>query len=343
MKALRITLIILAIILVPLIVFFGVDFYHYSKDKSPYRTLFIPRLEVSLFEVTDLSADRTDMLGKMLIHSPLPFNLAADSLQYKIYISDVEVIKSTYTKSLNIKKWDSTWIELPVTIYQDKLLTTLDNADKEGKDSMVYRIQTTFYTHIPFKKTFTIDIETLQPLFYIPTARLEKVDYDSLSGKGVTLYIKLMIGNRNKMDFQFKDLKYKFSLANSPWVYGAKWGVIDIKKQDSTELILPVRVSFTDVFKSIGPLIRKGGKTDYKVGLDLKLVSSSNSLKNSKVIVKDEGTVHEIVKLAKDEKKKGDEKKNGAEKKNGKEKKKEKQKEKKKEREEKKAERHKSE
>lgn len=256
-----------------------------------------------------MSADRTDMLGKMLIHSPLPFNLAADSLQYKIYISDVEVIKSTYTKSLNIKKWDSTWIELPVTIYNDKLLNTLDKADKEGKDSVVYRIQTTFYTHIPFKKTFNIDIETLQPLFYIPTARLEKVDYDSLSGKGVTLFLKLMIGNRNKMAFQFKDLKYKFSLANSPWVYGAKWGVIDIKQQDSTELILPLRVSFTDIFKSIGPLISKGGKTDYKIGLDLKLVSASNSLKNSKVVVKDEGTLHEIIKLAKDEKNKQKEKK----------------------------------
>ena len=118
-----------------------------------------------------------------------------------------------------------------------------------------------------------------------------------------------MIGNRNKIAFQFKDLKYKFSLANSPWVYGMKWGVIDIKKQDSTELILPLRISFTDVFKSIGPLIRKGGKTDYKVGLDLKLVSASNSLKNSKVIVKDEGTVHEIIRLVKDEKKKGKEKK----------------------------------
>ncbi len=315
MKALKITLVILAIILLPIILFFGVDLYHYSKDKSPYRTLFIPRLEPSLFEVTDLSADKTDMLGKMLIHSPLPFNLAADSLQYKIYIGDAEVIKSTYSKSLDIKKWDSTWIELPVTIYNDKLLTTLDKADKEGKDSVVYRIQTTFYTHIPFKKTFNIDIETLQPLFYIPTARLEKVDYDSLNGKGVTLFLRLMIGNRNKMAFQFKDLKYKFSLANSPWVYGTKWGVIDIKKQDSTELILPLRVSFTDVFKSIGPLIRKGGKTDYKFGLDLKLVSASNSLKNSKVIVKDEGTLHEIVKLAKDEKKKGKEKNKKKEKK----------------------------
>ena len=92
-------------------------------------------------------------------------------------------------------------------------------------------------------------------------------------------------------------------------VYGVKWGVIDIKQQDSTEIILPLRVSFIDVFKSIGPLIRKGGKTDYKVGLDLKLVSTSNSLKNSKVIVKDEGTLHEIIKLAKDEKKKEKEKK----------------------------------
>ncbi len=309
MKAFKITAIVLAIILLPIILFFAVDLYHYSKDKSPYRTLFIPRLELGVFEVIGLSADRTDMEGKMLIHSPLPFNLAADSLQYKLYISGVEVVKSTYAQSINIKKWDSTWIELPVTIYNDKLLTTLDNADKQGKDSVVYRIHTTFYTHIPFKKNFDIDIETLQPLLYIPSARVVKVDYDSLSAKGVTLYLHLMIGNRNKIAFQFKDLKYKFALAGNPWVYGSKWGVTDIKQRDSTELILPLRISFTDIFKTLGPLIRKGGAVDYKFGLEMKLVSTSNALKNSKMITKGAGTLKEIIKLAKDEKHKGKEKK----------------------------------
>jgi LEA14-like dessication related protein len=71
---------------------------------------------------------------KLLIHNPLLFNFTADSLQYKLFIGDVEVIKSTYTKSLLIRKWNSTWIDLPVTINNEKLLATLDKADQQGKD-----------------------------------------------------------------------------------------------------------------------------------------------------------------------------------------------------------------
>ncbi|HLP19589.1 MAG TPA: LEA type 2 family protein [Chitinophagales bacterium] len=298
-KTLLLTL--LAIILTPLAVFVAVDLYHYFNNKSPYRTLFIPRLEAGSFEITTLDLDKTDMVGNMLIHSPLPFNLAADSMQYKIFIGGEEVIKSSYPKSLNIRRWDSTWIQLPVTIYSEKLLAVLQNAEKRGEDSIVYRIQTRFFTHLPFRQEFDLDIDKRLPLFYIPTAQLQKLTFDSLSLKGVTLYINLMIGNKNKIPFEFKDLKYKFAIADYPWISGAKWGEIKIKEQDSTQLVLPIRISFTDAFKSLGPLIRKGGKTDYRFGLDLKMVSESNALKNSRIVVKNDGTISEIVAVAKEE------------------------------------------
>jgi LEA14-like dessication related protein len=305
----RIFLAVLAVLLIGLIAFIGVDLYHYSQNKSPYRTLVIPRLEMGHFEITELSSDRTDLRSKMLIHNPLPFNLAADSVQYKIYIGGKEVIKSTYAKSLNIRRWDSSWIDMPVTVYNEKLLDALEKADKQGKDSVVYGIKSTFYTNIPFRKKFDVDVDKLLPLFYIPTASIEKLDFDSFSLKGVTLYINLDVGNRNKFPFQFKDMKYKFALADYPWVSGVKPGVIDIKEQDTTELTLPVRISFTGAFKSLGPLIRKGGKTDYKFAMDLKLVSDMNAIKNSKVVVNSEGQLKEIVQLAKDESKKAKEEK----------------------------------
>lgn len=304
MKAKRIVLVLLALILLPIAVFFALQFYHYSKNESPYRTLLIPRLEIVIVEISNLGSDEITMDEKLLIHNPLPFNFTADSLQYKLFIGDVEVIKSTYIKSLLIRKWNSTWIDLPITINNDKLLATLSQADKLGKDSVLYRIQTTFHTHIPFKKKFDIDAEKLLPLFYIPTARLKEVSHDSLNLKGVTLFLKVMIGNRNKFPFQLKDLKYKFSLGGHPWITGAELGAIDIKQQDSTELLLPLRISFSHIFKSIGPLISKGGKVEYKLSMDLNLVSDNNAIKNSQVTVNDTGTLKELIKLAKDEKNK---------------------------------------
>jgi LEA14-like dessication related protein len=300
---------ILILILLGIGILFLIQYSHYAKDKSPYRTLFIPRLELGVFEITNLEADRIDLNSKMLIHNPLPVNLAADSMSYRLYISGVEVIKSSYPKSVNIEHWDSSWINMPVTVYTEKLLNILDREDKRGKDSVVYGVKATFYTHIPFKKEFNVDVDKLLPIFYIPTLELAKLDYDSFSLKGVTLYIHTRIGNRNKFPFVFKNLKYKFALADYPWVSGAKPGVIDIRERDTTDLTLPLRISFTGIFKSLGPLIRKGGKTDYKLGLDLRLVAESNAIRDSKVVVSNHGTVKEIVQLAKESKQKDKEEK----------------------------------
>lgn len=309
---LKITGGIFAALLIALLVFFLIDYAHYQKDPSPYRTLFVPRLEMSNFEVTELTADKTNMVGRMLIHNPLPFNLRADSLQYKIYISDVEVIKSSYPRSVNIKRWDSTWVDIAVTAYNDKLMTVLKNAEKAGKDSVVYRVQSEFGTNLIFHKHFNIDIDKLLPLIYIPEAKLEKIEWDSLNGEGVNLFIHATVVNKNQFPINFKDLAFKFALADNPWIKGKVPGEIAIPDSSTTPLVLPLRISFKEIGRSIWPLIKNGKNTPFKLEATLKLVSDNNAMRNSKVFFRDAGTIKEIIKLAKDEKQKAKEKKKEA-------------------------------
>ncbi len=304
----NIFLAIVVLLLVSLGVFFIIDYSHYAKDKSPYRTFIIPRLEVSLFQITALSADKADMVGTMMIHNPLPFNLRADSLEYKIFIGGVEVIKSTYPKSLNIKRWDTTLVELSVTAYNDKLLTVLKQAEDEGKDSVVYEVQTSFGTQLIVHKDFNLDIQKLLPLVYIPKVEMSEIVYDSLNVKGVDLYLHARITNKNKFPLKFKNLKFKFALADNDWLLGQIDGVIDIKDTSVTPLVLPLHISFKDIGKSIGPLIAHGKNTPYKFQAMLELVSDNNALKNSKVVLANAGAIKEITKLVKDEKKKQKEK-----------------------------------
>jgi LEA14-like dessication related protein len=302
LKGKRIALLLLALFTLSIAVFLAIDFYHYSEDKSPYRTMFVPRIEIADAETYYLSADRLDMHFKMLIHNPLPFNLAVDSLQYKVFIRDVEIIKSTYSKSIDVPKWDRAWIDLPMVIYDKNLFDVLDKAGKLGEDSIVYRIQTSFYTHAPFKRRFTIDRSKRLPLLHKPSTSIEKVSYDSLNLKGVTLIVKVKIGNRNMFPFKLKDLRYKFALADKPWASGEKLGIINIKERDSTELSLPLHVSFKDIYKSIGQLIRKGGKVKYKFELDLNIVTNNSIVNESTLIERISGTLNELIKFGKEEK-----------------------------------------
>jgi LEA14-like dessication related protein len=290
-------------------IFFAIDYSHYARDKSPYRTLFIPRLELALINILSLTADKTDLTANIMIHNPLPFNLRADSLQYIVYIRGVEVMRSTYAKSLNIRRWDTSEIHLPVTAYNDKLLTTLTEADKEGLDSVEYEVKTSFGIQLFGHHDLHLDIKTRQPLIFIPTLKLTKVEYDHLKPEGVDLYISTLITNKNKIRLQAKDINFRVAVANDPYVKGSYPGVIDILDSGATTPVtFPLHISFKEIGKSIGPLIKHGKHTPYQFEATFKLVSEMNAMKNSEVILADKGDIHDIVKLAKDEKKKSDEK-----------------------------------
>jgi LEA14-like dessication related protein len=300
---------ILAAIVLTLGILFLIDYSHYARDKSPYRTFIVPRLEISVFQITTMSADKADMVGKILIHNPLPFNLRADSLQYKIFIGGVEVIKSTYAKSVLIRRWDSSWLNLPVTAYNDKLLTVLKQAENEGKDSIIYEVQTSFGTNVIGHKDFNLDIQKLLPLIYIPEVKMNEIVYDSLSVKGVDLYLHTEIVNKNKFAFKFKNMAFRFALADENWVKGTLGGIIEIPDTSITALTLPLKISFSNMAKSIGPLIKHGKNTPYKFEATLELVSDARALENSKVVLKNAGAIKEITSLVKEEKQKAKEKK----------------------------------
>lgn len=291
---------ILGIIVLLVAILFAFQYNHYRNDASPYRTMFVPRMELARFEITTMTTDKADMIGRVLIHNPLPINLRADTLSYKIFIGGVEVIKSTYDKSINIARWDSSWIELSVTTYTDKLFSTLKQAEKTGKDSIEYKVETSFGTKLLFKKEFNLQIAKVLPVFYIPEIQLDKIQYDSLRPEGVNLYFPMTIINKNKMEFKFEDLTYKIKLADNKWVSGTKPGIIRVKETDSSDLNLSLHISFKEIGKSILPLIVKGGATDFDIQLTLKMVSESNALQNSVILLNKKGVVHEIVRLAKD-------------------------------------------
>jgi LEA14-like dessication related protein len=200
-------------------------------------------------------------------------------------------------------------IELPVTAYNDKLITVLKRAEKEGKDSVVYHVEASFASNIPWRQHFNINVDKLLPLIYIPEVKMDTIGYDSLNAEGVTLMLHANISNKNRFPIKFKNLKFKFALADNPWVEGKKPGIVDIKDTSITSLILPLRISFKQIGKSLGPLIVHGKNTGFKFVATMQLVSDNEALQDSKVIIKDEGVLKEMTKLAKEEKQKAKEKK----------------------------------
>lgn len=99
----KILLTILFLIIASLAVFFIQQFVGYKRDTSPHKTFLLPRVELSVVEITSLTAEKKEMTVKVILKNQLPIAFTADSVQYGIFINGVEVIKSHHKRQLHWK------------------------------------------------------------------------------------------------------------------------------------------------------------------------------------------------------------------------------------------------
>lgn len=292
----KILLTILFLIIASLAVFFSWRFVDYQRVKSPHKTFLLPRAELSIVEITSLTAEKTEMTVKVLLKNQLPFSFTADSLQYRIFINGVEVIKSHHKKTITLESSDTSWISLPLTILSHQLKSILNASERKDLDSVEYRLHATFFTDIVVRKKFDVDINRLLPLIYIPELTSEHIQVDSLNFSRAAILLNVSIKNQNVFPIKAKSIAYKFAIEDHEWIEGIIPGVTDIKEQSITELQIPIRISFKEVGRTLFDLLKKGKNVKYNLELRFRIDSENHSVMNSKVILKSSGSVKSLMK-----------------------------------------------
>ncbi|WP_291125180.1 LEA type 2 family protein [Flavobacterium sp. UBA6031] len=271
----------------------------YVRDKDPNKTFLLPRLELSQVDITSLTSEKTEMTVNVLIKNQIPLSFTADSLQYRIFIDDKEVMKDHYKKSITLKSNDISRISLPITIFNSDLISILKANERENIDSVEYRFRVSFFTDILFKKQFDVDIKKFLPLIHIPEVKSGHIEISSLNFSGAVFQLIVSIKNQNEFSIKSKNIAYELSIEDNKLIKGIIPGLTDIHAKSVTELTIPVTISFKEVSKTLFDLLKKGNNVGYKLHLSSIIVSENNMMKNSKVILESEGSVKSLMKALK--------------------------------------------
>ncbi len=207
----KILLTILFVIIASLAVFFIWRFVGYKRDTSPHKTFLLPRVELSVVEITSLTAEKTEMTVKVILKNQLPIGFTADSVQYSTFINGVEVIKSHHKKTIALESNDTSWISLPLTIENNHFTSILKASERKDIDSVEYRLHATFFTDIVFKKKFDVDIKRLLPLIYIPELLSKHIQVDFLNFSRAAILLNVAVKNQNVFPIKAKNIAYKFA------------------------------------------------------------------------------------------------------------------------------------
>jgi LEA14-like dessication related protein len=295
-KTLLIILLLLVLLISGLLLW---RYINYRQDSDPYKSFFLPRVGMSIIEITSLTSEKTEMNIRVLIKNILPFNFTADSFQYQLYINDAEIMKSRYSKSISLNANDSSWIMLPVTVFNNDADSLIDANERRKIDSAEYRMHASFYTDILFNKKFNVMIRRYLPLIHIPDLHVEKIDVDSLNTKRAYIIVHAVVKNDNVFDLKFKDYSYELQIEDHEWVKGTIPGLTEIKAKSTTALNVPVRISLKETGRTTFKLLKKGGDVKYNLVLNLIVETENDMIKNTKAIVRSKGNVKSLVKFAK--------------------------------------------
>ncbi len=279
--------------------FFIWRYWNYVRDKDPNKTFLLPRLELSELDITSLTSKKTEMTVKLDIKNQLPLSFTVDSLQYRIFINDTEILKDHYKKSISLKRNASSLISLPITFFNDSISSVLKANERENVDSVEFHFQGSFFTRIFFKKQFNVDIKRLIPRIYIPEVNAEHFKIDSLNFSRAVVQLLVSINNQNVFLFKAENIAYEVSIEDNQWIKGIIPGNIDVKAKSITDLTIPITISFKEVSKTLFDLLTKGSNVRYKLHLTFRIESDNNMIRNSKVILESEGSVKSLMKALK--------------------------------------------
>lgn len=276
--------------------FFIWHYVSYARDRDPYKMFLLPRLELSEIQFVSFTPARIDIIANLLIKNQFPIALTADSLQYQVYINNTEVIKDHYEKSISLKSDQITLVSLPITLFHKNLVSLLNAAIRAKIDSAEYTFHVTFFTHIPFKKDFTINIKRFLPLLLVPEIKEDHLEIRSMNFSQAQLILTIALNNPNTFPIMLKNLDYGITIEGSQLVQGSVPGVSEIKAKSDSEIKVPLNVSVKEVGQTLLDLLKKGNNQKCAIKLAFQIDSNNDMFKNSKVSLESEAPVKSLLK-----------------------------------------------
>jgi LEA14-like dessication related protein len=245
------------------------------------------------------------MKMNMLIDNKAPVGFSIDSLFYTVSIAGTEVARTTYPDSLRLEARDSTTVELPLTLYHDKLADVLKGLEQQGQDSAMYTVNATIFTDMALipKDKLNLKVEKRLPLIRIPEIHVTDIKMKDVGLKGATMVVETSIRNRNGFPIRFTDMNYRVQVDNNGWMEGSKPGTVNIPAKDATTMTIPMEVTLKEMGKNAIDLIRKGTDVHYDFRMNTKLASDAQVLKESKIALSSSGKLKTVVDAVKEHKK----------------------------------------
>jgi LEA14-like dessication related protein len=259
----KIILVILLLLLLWPAVFLIRRYIAYSGDKSPRKTFLVPEIRRVHLNIKDFKADRILLQGEVMLFNHLPIDLKADSLSYRLFMEDVEIMHSMHREKVRIPAADSAVLSLPVHI-RKKQLDSIGGILKKKGDTAEYVLLLEGYSPQWFHKRWHYKTKWSGAAFHLLDTKYEKFKISKLKRKGTKFQVYLSFENENSFPIKVKDIKYVIYIDKDELTHGSRKGVLEFPAKKTTHVDFPAEISYRDMMKMLRASLPGDSKLRYK-------------------------------------------------------------------------------
>lgn len=260
-----------------------------------------PEVKVHTIYISDIDENNVTIVGDAEIINTLPADMLIDSLDYDLYIDSALVAHSGHTKKISIHRGDSARIKLPMELNVKKLRSIIKKFEHEKRDSAAYSVKGDFKMKIPVAgiRKFRINETKTLPALREIHVKAGKMNFDKMGLKNTELSMSVNVENHNSFPIQMKEGVYDLEIEHGIELHGSTQKTVNIPAKGSGTIDMDINTKTLKLPKLGWKWLFREHRTHYKMKFSCVVISDSEIMKNSKMKIRDEGTLDDLKQITK--------------------------------------------
>lgn len=241
-----------------------------------------PKVSISDMNVTGLSLQSVELTADVEINNPNNVAVDLSSYNYALDINDLNFISGNEESGMDIKAKDSNIVKVPLTLDYSELLQTFQTLRDENESNFNFTAGFAFDLPILGMVNVPVEYSGKIPVVKRPSISLENFIVENISLSGAELSIELNIDNPNSFMLQMGQLEYDPRINGLESLTGSLNEEINIEEGASTNIKLPLSISFMNADMSAYRILTGDEDLEYEltgsttIGSDLPYFKLSN-------------------------------------------------------------------
>lgn len=251
-----------------------------------------PTVSMSDARITGISFDQAKLEFTLDVNNPNPIPVQFAGFDYHFLVNGQQLMAGEQRDGVKIAANQTSQVKLPLVLkFVDVFESIKSLADNKTLD---YAIKTDALLDLPIMGMVRIPAEKAGqvPVPQLPKISLDGIKIKSLGFKGADLEIGLNLDNPNAFDIDIRDLGYDLVVNGQRWLQSQGKDTISLAKSASSQVKVPLNLSFLDMGLTLADLLKQQSTLDYQLVGNMNMDTSLPMLKDIALPFKQSGSVN---------------------------------------------------